>query len=335
MNIVSIIGRPNVGKSTLFNRLIERKKSVTHETPGTTRDRIYGTCKWGKYKFTLVDTGGLDITSQNFLNKKIFSQIEFAFKESSLFLFLLDGQVPLSNLDYQIADILRRQNKKVIVVINKIDNLLSNLSLGYELGFEKCIEISSLQGLNIDKLLDETVVFLNIDSGQNISLEKKKIAIMGKPNVGKSSLINAWLGKERVIIDDNPGTTIDSIDIEFSYNNNYYTLFDTAGIRRKTKIDKDLEIYSVIRAIKIIQQVDIVLLLIDATQGISDQDKKILYQIEKHNKSCIILCNKWDLVKLDKDKYFNKLKENFPVKFYPFLSISALTKQRIFEVFNL
>lgn len=333
---VGIVGKPNVGKSTLFNRLIGKNLAIVDKQPGITRDINCSLCEWEEYKFTLIDTGGLDIIDDE-ISKLVCDKIKQVINEASLILLVLDGQKPLLYLDQEIISILRKVNKKVIVVINKIDNFeeksLFNLGLGEE------IPISALHGLNINFLLDKIVFYLF--EGKEIkesSIDKEiwKIAVVGKPNVGKSSLLNCLIGKKQLIVHHQPGTTRDAIDVEIIKDDKKFVFIDTAGIRRKKQ--ENIEKYSIIRTFRSIKRADICLLIIDAKEGITSQDIKIIEYLEKEGKAVIIIINKWDLIN-EKKQTFNFYKQEIenrisfikPIIFFP---ISVLENKGIPKIFE-
>lgn len=339
--IVAIVGSPNVGKSTLFNRLAGTRTAIVDDLPGVTRDRLYRDVEWGGYYFTLVDTGGIEFhEKKDSLIEQIKAQVFVAIKEADLIIFVVDGQKGSTNIDIEAANIVRKSNKPVVLAVNKIDDPkhFSLTSDFYSLGIEEPIPISAEQGKNIGDLLDTIVKKLP-------QYEKKeeddaiKIAIAGKPNVGKSLLVNRLLRDERVIVNSVPGTTRDAIDSYFEYNENNYIIIDTAGIRRKSKIDFSIERYSVIRSLKAIDRSDVTVLLIDATSGITMQDKKIAGYVHEAGKAVIIAINKWDLVEKTSNtiNLFDKNirhELNF-LQYAPTIYISALTRQRLDKIFSL
>jgi len=336
---IAIIGRPNVGKSTLFNRLIKQRKAVVDEQPGITRDRLYESTIWNGIEFTLVDTGGYVPESRGRMEKEIKNQVEEALNEADKILFILDGSAMVTDLDIRIGKMLLKSKKNTIAVINKIDNpereLLSKDF--YQLGFSEVIPVSALAGRNIGNLLDSIVEDIKGDSSPKI--DYIKIAVVGKPNVGKSSFINTLLGEERLIVTEIPGTTIDSIDLTFKKENRNYKLIDTAGIRKKRKIQENIEYYSSLRTIKSIEQSDVVIIMVDARENVQFQDIKIIEMCEKAGKGMIIAMNKWDLIEKDEKTFaqfeqtaIEKLKSK---KYIPVISVSALYKKRIFKVIEL
>ena len=328
--IVALVGRPNVGKSTLFNKIIGKKVSIIEDTPGVTRDRIYQEAIYNQKKFYLVDTGGIDTTDETF-NDIIKIQAEIAINEADIVVFIVDGKEGLTANDFTIRDILRKSNKKIIVAINKMDvkEAQDNIYDFYELGFDTYIPISSIHNIGYVDLMD------TITNDFNIKEEKEdnrlKFAIIGRPNVGKSSLMNALLNEERVVVSNIAGTTRDSIDSVLRYNNEEYVLIDTAGMRKKGKVFESIEKYSLMRSLKSIDRADICLVVINAEEGITEHDKHIAgYAIEK-GKGLIFVVNKWDTVKDTTIQEFEKLmRAEFQFATYaPIVYLSALTKKRI------
>jgi len=339
--IVAIVGRPNVGKSTLFNKLVGQRAAIVDDQPGVTRDRLYRDTEWNGKEFVLVDTGGLEPRSNEFMMTKIKEQAEVALNEADVIMFIVDGKAGLTALDEEVAYYLRKKSKPVIVCVNKIDNYLSqqdDLIDFWALGFEDVIGISAEHKSNLGDMLD-----LVINSFEQIDFPEEeeglKIAIIGKPNAGKSSLVNKLCGKNRTIVTDIAGTTRDAIDTVVEFNDNKYVLIDTAGIRRKSKVDEDLEYYSVLKALKAIKRADICFLIFDGSQGLTEQDKRIAGIAYEEKKPIVIVFNKWDLIK--KDKYTMKEKREDLLAELPFLSyapiefISALTGQRTINLFGI
>ncbi len=329
---VCIVGRPNVGKSTLFNKLVGKKISIIEDTPGVTRDRIYGEVNYRGYNFNLIDTGGIDVSKELF-NNEIKVQVEIGVIEAEKIIFVVDAKEGLTANDLEVRDLLRKSGKEVIVAINKVDNKEAEKHLYdfYELGFDKYIEISGEHNKGIADLLDEIVIDFN--QKQKEETDITKICVIGRPNVGKSSLVNALLNEERVIVSNIAGTTRDAIDIDFKYDKEDYILIDTAGMRKKGKVFESIEKYSLLRSMRAIDRADICLLVINREEGIIEHDKHIAgYAIEK-GKGIIIVVNKWDTVEeKDKDiKNFTKeLREEFKfIPYAPIVFLSALTKKRI------
>lgn len=339
--IVAIVGRPNVGKSTLFNKLVGQRAAIVDDQPGVTRDRLYRDTEWNGKEFVLVDTGGLEPRSNEFMMTKIKEQAEVALNEADVIMFIVDGKAGLTALDEEVAYYLRKKSKPVIVCVNKIDNYLSqqdDLIDFWALGFEDVIGISAEHKSNLGDMLDLVIhSFEQIDFPEEE--EGLKIAIIGKPNAGKSSLVNKLCGKNRTIVTDIAGTTRDAIDTVVEFNDNKYVLIDTAGIRRKSKVDEDLEYYSVLKALKAIKRADICFLIFDGSQGLTEQDKRIAGIAYEEKKPIVIVFNKWDLIK--KDKYTMKEKREDLLAELPFLSyapiefISALTGQRTINLFGI
>ncbi len=332
--IVAIVGRPNVGKSTLFNKLVGSRISIEEDIPGVTRDRVYGRANWLDHSFTLIDTGGLDPGSEDLLLSEIRSQAETAIDLADTIVFMVDGKLGLTPDDREIAMILRRTKKPVLLVVNKIDNFKDEHLVYefYELGLAT-IAISSVNLLNLGDLLDEIVALLPQDKMHEEEEELIRIAIVGKPNVGKSSLVNALLGEKRVIVSDIPGTTRESIESGFKSHGRHFLITDTAGIRRRKKINENVEHYSVLRSFSAIENSDVTILMVDAQEGFTEQDKRIIGFAHEGGKAIIVLVNKWDLVEKD-NKSYNRWKQSFFTEF-PFLRyalielISVTEKERL------
>lgn len=337
-NIVAIVGRPNVGKSTLFNRLFGERQAIIDDTSGVTRDRIYGSSEWNGKTFTVVDTGGFVKHSEDVFEKAIRQQVKLAIEEASAIVFMVDVTTGITDLDEQIADHLRRSKKPVYLAVNKVDNhqrmLLANEFYG--LGFDNTYFLSSMSGTGVGELLDDVVELFEKRENEETEHQMPQIAIIGQPNVGKSTLLNALLGEERNIVTDIPGTTRDSIHTVYNKFGKNFLLIDTAGIRRKTKVHEDLEFYSVIRAIKSLEECDVCLLMIDAQHGIEAQDSNLFNLAIKKHKGILILVNKWDLEEKETNTLYNYEKslqhKLAPFNDVPILFISALNKQRIFQV---
>ncbi|HPZ10619.1 MAG TPA: ribosome biogenesis GTPase Der, partial [Candidatus Eremiobacteraeota bacterium] len=360
--VVAIVGRPNVGKSTLFNRLLSKRVAIVDNVAGVTRDRLYRECEWTGRRFLLIDTGGLQFDKEDNMKKEIALQVTLAIEEAELILFMVDAREGLSSVDIEISHRLRKSLKPVILVINKVEGEVKERESYefYRLGYEHMINISAEHGLNTGDLLDQIICKLPEETESSYPENTVSVAIVGRPNVGKSSLLNGLLGEKRVIVDSTPGTTRDSIDTLIWRNDNYFNFIDTAGIRRKSRVTDDVEYYSVIRAFKAISRAEICLLVIDAEQGVSEQDKKIAGKIIKEGKSCLVVVNKWDLV-MDREKkrsierediknpkaLLKKVKEDIKVKYSkflrktlyfvdysPILFISALNKWGLLEIFS-
>lgn len=339
--IVCVVGRPNVGKSTLFNKLVGKRIAITEDTPGVTRDRIYAEAEWlGKY-FTIIDTGGLEPENEEIIMTNIKRQAEMAIDTADVILFVVDGSQGLTSTDKDIGNILRKSGKKVVLACNKIDTPRQpdEIYEFYELGLGTPIIISAEQSLGIGDLLDEIVENFPEDIDTKYDEDIIKVALVGKPNVGKSSLINNILGEERVIVTNIPGTTRDAIDTYFNYGDNRYVFIDTAGLRRKKNIYENIERYSVIRTLTAVDRSDICILVIDATEGISEQDTKIAGYAHDNGKAIIIAVNKWDLVEKGSNTHLEFEKEirrmlGF-INYAPIVFISALTGQRVDRLLEL
>lgn len=338
--IVAIVGRPNVGKSTLFNRLTDSKAAIVDEMSGVTRDRNYGKATWNGTDFSVIDTGGYVEDSDDIFEGEINKQVKLAIEESDLILFLVDVTDGVHDLDISVADLLRKSSREVILVVNKVDNSdrLHYAAEFYRLGLGDFFTISSINGSGTGDLLDAVVKALP-ESGPEEEPELPRIAIVGRPNVGKSSLVNSLLGEERNIVTPLAGTTRDSIYTRYNKYNHDFLLVDTAGLRKKGKVSEDIEFYSVMRAVRTIENSDICLLLIDATRGLESQDMNIFSLISKNNKGLIILVNKWDLVEKENNiaaKMEQEIRDKTaPFTDYPILFISAINKQRIHKVLEL
>ncbi len=338
--IVAIVGRPNVGKSTLFNKLVGDRVSIVNNEPGVTRDRLYRNIEWLGKEFVLVDTGGLEPRSKDFMLQKIKEQAYVAIDEADVVIFVVDGKAGITGLDEEIANILRKQDKKVIVAVNKIDNYMrdqSNILEFYGLGFETIIGISAEHKTNFGDMLD-LVSSKFTDNTNEVIEEGLKIAVLGRPNSGKSSFVNKILNKDRSIVSDIAGTTRDSIDSQFRYNSKPYTIIDTAGIRKKSKLEDNIEYYSVLRAVKAIDRADVCILMLDSTELVTEQDKRVAGLIFEAKKPIIIAINKWDLVEKDNNtvkEFTEKVKAEMPFLDYaPIVTISALTGKRTLDVIS-
>jgi len=338
--IVAIVERPNVGKSTLFNRLTETREAIVDEISGVTRDRNYGVSHWNGIDFSVIDTGGYVQNSEDVFEEEINKQVLLAIEESDLILFMVDVTSGIHDLDNSVATILRRTDKKVMVVVNKVDNgeRLLDATEFYNLGLGDYFPLSSMNGSGTGELLDEVVKNLPQSEQEEIP-ELPRIAIVGRPNVGKSSLVNSLLGEERNIVTPVAGTTRDSIYTRYNKFQHDFLLVDTAGLRKKGKVSEDIEFYSVMRAVRTIESSDICLLLLDATRGLEAQDMNILSLIQKNNKGLIILVNKWDLIEKENNittRFEEEIREKTaPFTDYPILFISATNKQRIHKVLEL
>lgn len=338
-NLVAIVGRPNVGKSTLFNRLTKSRKAIVSDTAGTTRDRQYGKCEWNGKEFSVVDTGGWVVKSDDIFEEEIRKQVIIATEEADLVLFVVDVTTGLTDWDEDVASILRRTKLPVIVVANKVDNNDQQYIAAefYRLGLGDPQCISSATGSGTGDLLDLVLTKLNTDAPEILEDGIPRFAVVGRPNAGKSSIINAFIGEDRNIVTEIAGTTRDSIYTRYDKFGFDFYLVDTAGIRRKNKVTEDLEFYSVMRSIRAIENSDVCILMIDATRGIESQDMNIFQLIQRNNKSLVVVVNKWDLVE-NKDQNVIKTFENAirermaPFTDFPIIFASALTKQRIFKV---
>ena len=339
--IVAIVGRPNVGKSTFFNKIVGRRVSIVEDTPGVTRDRIYAEAEWNGVHFALIDTGGIEPASQDIILSQMREQAQIAMDMADVILFIVDCKDGLTHADEEVAMMLRRTGKRVILVVNKIDNP-AKLGIDFydfwELGIGEPIAISAANMLNFGDVLDEIVASFPDDADLEED-DSIKIAMIGKPNVGKSSLVNALLNENRVIVSPIAGTTRDSIDTPFEWGGDKYTLIDTAGIRRKSKVNEDIERYSVIRATAAIERCDVCMLVIDAVEGITEQDKKIAGIAHEAGKGIIVVVNKWDLIKKETNtmRDYRRAMESelLFMSYAPSVFISVLEKQRIFEVMKL
>jgi GTP-binding protein len=341
-NIVAIVGRPNVGKSTLFNRLIGRRDAIVDSQSGVTRDRHYGKAEWSGREFTVIDTGGYIKNSDDIFEKEIRKQVEIAIEEATHVIFMVDVNEGLTEYDKEVAKLLRKKCRKpLFVVANKVDNNERIIQIPdfYQLGLGEVYGISAINGSGTGELLDALVASFNDDKEEENKQELPRIAIVGRPNVGKSSLLNALLGKERNIVTPIAGTTRDAIDTRFTAFGHDLILIDTAGIRKKSKVEENLEFYSVMRSIKAIEHCDVVLLLIDATKGIESQDLNIFHLAERNKKGIVILVNKWDLIENKDSKTLKLYEEEIKKRIAPFddvpiLFTSTITKQRILKAID-
>lgn len=338
--IIAIVGRPNVGKSTLFNRLTESREAIVDEESGVTRDRNYGMGNWNGMDFSVIDTGGYVQNSDDIFEEEINKQVLLAIEEADLIMFMVDVSTGIHELDSAVASVLRRANKKILLVVNKVDNpqRLMDAPEFYNLGLGDYFTVSSMNGSGTGELLDEAVKNLPRESEEQLP-DIPRIAIVGRPNVGKSSLVNSLLGEERNIVTPVAGTTRDSIYTRYNKFQHDFLLVDTAGLRKKGKVSENIEFYSVMRAIRTIENSDICLLLIDATRGIESQDLNIISLIQKNNKGMIVLVNKWDLVEKESNTAAIMEKEiknkTAPFTDYNILFISAINKQRIHNILEL
>lgn len=339
--IVAVVGRPNVGKSTLFNRIAEERISIVEDTPGVTRDRIYAEAEWLNHKFTLIDTGGLEPESDDIILKQMYTQAQIAIETADVILFVVDVKTGVTDADMQVANILRKANKPIVLAVNKMDDLRKygmDIYEFYQLGIGEPFGVSAGQAIGLGDLLDEVVKNFPKETAYNEEDDTIKVAIIGKPNVGKSSLINRILGEERVIVSDIAGTTRDAIDTPYEKAGQKYVFIDTAGMRRQSKIKESIEKYSIIRAVAAVERADVCVLMINATEGITDQDTKIAGIAHEAGKPTIIVVNKWDLIEKDNKTMNNFIKEidkEFKYMSYaPKMFISALTGQRVHKLFE-
>ena len=335
--VVAVIGRPNVGKSTFFNRIVGKRISIVEDTPGVTRDRIYAEAEWNGIHFGLIDTGGIEPDSKDVILSQMREQAQIAMDMADVILFIVDGKEGITSADEEVANMLRRKGRDIVLLVNKIDNprkIPDTFYDFYSLGVGEPIPVSAANMLNLGDVLDKIVSSFPEGAGEED--ESTKVAVIGKPNVGKSSLINRLLAEKRVIVSDIAGTTRDSIDTPFTWEGEDYTLIDTAGIRRQNKINENIEKYSVIRAVAAIERSDVCLLVIDATEGITEQDKRIAGVAHEAGKGVIIVVNKWDLLKKETNtmkEYRETIEAELPFLSYaPTLFISVLTGQRVQEV---
>ena len=341
--VVAIVGRPNVGKSTLFNVLAGSKISIVKDTPGVTRDRIYADVNWLDYNFTMIDTGGIEPESDDILLKSMRQQAEVAMLTADVIIFLVDVRQGLQDADGKVADMLRRSQKPVVLVVNKVDNFdkfMPDVYEFYNLGLGDPFPVSAASQLGLGDMLDEVVSHFDMDEKGDEEDERPKVAIIGKPNVGKSSIINKLLGEDRVIVSDIAGTTRDAIDTVVTRDDREYVFIDTAGLRRKSKVKEELERYSVIRTVTAVERADVCVLVIDATEGVTEQDAKIAGIAHERGKGMIIAVNKWDALQDKNDKSVYKFTEEIRriLSFMPYaeiIFISAKTGQRLPKLFDL
>lgn len=340
-NIIAIVGRPNVGKSTLFNRLTSARTAIEEKMPGVTRDRLYGLCDWRGKNMVVIDTGGITFGGDDQITTQVQKQVTLAIEEAQVIIFLLDGREGLTALDEEIANLLRRSGKTVLPVVNKLDILsIEDERYGFfGLGFGEPLAVSASHGRGIGELLDLVYEKMPADPSESRpGLEDLvKVAVIGRPNVGKSSLINTLLGKERVVVSREPGTTREAVDTYFHYDDHRCLLIDTAGIRRKSKVKDAVEYYSVLRSLKAVQRADIALLVIDGESGITEQDQKLAGYVDEVGKGLILVANKWDLVRADENarqSFIKDLRRKFPfVSYAPYLFVSALSGWRMDRLF--
>lgn len=340
--VVAVVGRPNVGKSTLFNALAGERISIVKDTPGVTRDRIYADVTWLKHDFTMIDTGGIEPDSKDIILSQMREQAEIAIATADVIIFLTDVRQGLQDSDSKVADMLRRSGKPVVLVVNKVDDFKKYMPDVYEfynLGIGEPFPISAASRLGLGDMLDEVIKYFPEDGGSHEEDERPKVAIIGKPNVGKSSLINKLANEERVIVSDIAGTTRDAIDTDIKYNGKEYVFIDTAGLRRKNKIKEEIERYSIIRAVTAVERADVCIIVIDATEGVTEQDAKIAGIAHERGKGIIIAVNKWDAIeKDDKTIYRHTEKIRQILSFMPYAQIvfiSAKSGQRLNKLFEM
>ena len=338
--VVTIVGRPNVGKSTLFNRIAGRRISITEDTPGVTRDRIYAECEWLDNYFTLIDTGGIEPDTTDTIFAQMRIQAEIAIDMADVVLFMVDGKEGATAADTEVSQMLRKAKKEIILVVNKMDRFVNedNIYEFYNLGLGEPMAVSSSEALGIGDLLDEIISKFDDTMNRYDEDDSIKIAVIGKPNAGKSSIINRIIGEERVIVSDIPGTTRDAIDTKFERSGKNYTLIDTAGIRKKSKVSLTVEKYSVLRAFTAVERADICILVIDADKGVTDQDVRIAGYSHENNKGMIVVINKWDLIEKD-NKTFKEFTDDIRQKlayasYAPIMTVSALTGQRVNKILD-
>ena len=336
--IVAIVGRPNVGKSTLFNRIAEKRVSIVDDTPGVTRDRIYADAEWTGHEFALVDTGGIDFDENDALLPAMRNQAKLAMEEADVILFVVDGKVGITEVDQQIVGMLRTAKKPVVLAVNKVDSIkgIPDSYEFYGLGLGEPIAVSAVNALNLGDLLDAIVKELPTEVEVAEEPDTIRVAVVGRPNVGKSSLVNALLGEERLVVSNIPGTTRDAVDTYFKQDGVTFVFVDTAGMRRRGKIDAALERYSVIRSLRAIDRADVVLMLIDAAEGVSEQDKKIAGYVHESGRASVLVVNKWDLIQKDGKtslRYTETMRQELGfMQYSPVVFLSALTKQRVSRI---
>lgn len=338
--VVAIVGRPNVGKSTLFNRIIGARKAIVEDIPGVTRDRLYDSSDWAGREFIVIDTGGIRFDQADIFASEVKMQAQLAIEEADVIIMVVDAREGATGEDEQVADMLRRSSKPVILAANKVENFKQfDYYDFYRLGLGDPIPVSAMHGMNTNDLLDAVIARFNQDAGEEEDEDAIKIAIVGRPNVGKSSLVNAFLGEQRVIVSDVPGTTRDAIDTPFQFQGRKYIFIDTAGMRKRSRIKESTEKYSVIRALKSIERADVVLIMLDASEGVLEQDKKVAGYVHEQGKANIIVVNKWDLIEKNQhtmNQFDKKVREELKFLAYsPVMYVSAATRQRIFKLLDL
>ena len=339
--IVAIVGRPNVGKSTLFNQIVNKRISIVHDSPGVTRDRIYADAEWLDKSFTLVDTGGLEPMTKELIPQMMLQQTELAIDTATVIIFIVDAQTGMLSTDMQVADMLRKSHKPVVLVVNKVDSFEkygNDIYEFYNLGIGDPHPISSTNKLGLGEMLDEVLKYFKEEAGDEEEDDRIRVAIVGKPNVGKSSIINKMLGENRLIVSDIAGTTRDAVDTDVTYNGRDYVFIDTAGLRRKNKIKEDLEHYMILLTVGAVERADVVVLLIDAMEGVTEQDAKIAGIAHDRGKAVIIAVNKWDAVEKD-DKTIYRVTEKIRdvlsfMQYAEIVFVSAKTGQRLPKLFE-
>lgn len=339
--IVAVVGRPNVGKSTFFNRIAGRRISIVEDTPGVTRDRVYADVEWLTHKFTMIDTGGIEPDNDDIIMSQMRDQAQVAIDHADVIVFMLDGKYEYSSADEEIAQMLRRSKKPVVLVVNKVDNVIDlpeHFYDYYNLGIGTPVPISSINALNLGDLLDEIVDHFPKDANVEDDEDVIRVAVIGKPNAGKSSIINKILGEKRVIVSEVAGTTRDAIDTPFEAGGDKFVFIDTAGIRRKSRVNENIEKYSVLRALTAIERSDVCLIVVDAIEGVTEQDTKVAGYAHEAGKAVIIVVNKWDLIEKDNNtykKYEDIVRNDLAYMTYaPIVLISALTGQRVFTLLD-
>lgn len=339
--IVAIVGRPNVGKSMLFNRILGKRVSIVEDTPGVTRDRIYASAEWLNHRFTMVDTGGIELKSADTITQATMKQVQIAINSADVIIFTVDGKSGLTSADEEVADLLRRANKPVVLAVNKIDNIKEqdNVYDFYRLALGDPIPISAVHGLNIGELLDKVIAHFKPVEDIEYDEDYIKVAVIGRPNVGKSSLINKILREERMIVSDVPGTTRDAVDTLLEHEGSTYVFIDTAGMRKRGKVEEALEYYSVLRGLAAIERSDVVLMVLDATEMVTEQDKKIAGYAHDKGRAVILVVNKWDLIEKDErtmDLCREQVRNGLAfMQYAPIVFISAKTGQRVHRVMEL
>ncbi len=341
--ILAIIGRPNVGKSTLYNRIVRKRDAIVDDQPGVTRDRKYGDADWNGVDFTLIDTGGYLPDSENLIHKAVLNQVQQVIAEADVIAFMVDVTTGVTSIDQEIAKVLKKSNKQVLLTVNKVDNETREFELGefYKLGLGEPIPISAISGRRTGDFLDEVVERFPDTKSKSSEQEEPeiKIAVVGKPNVGKSSFVNAVLGQDKLIVTDIPGTTRDAIDTPFTYYGHRFLLIDTAGLRKRSRVKEPVEYFSTVRSLASIQRCDVAVIIVDAQDGITDQDKTIIKEAVQFKKGMVLAVNKWDLIEKNSQtaiEFEKQIKESIPyLNYLPIIFISALTHQRVFKVIEI